>query len=401
MDDIPFHHPLTPPHTAEDRTQRLRLLRSRRVGVTTFYRLMQEHGSAQAALDALPEIARRAGVRDYHICPERQIAKELAAGRKAGARLLCYGDPDYPAALHALPDAPPLMWVRGDLGLLSRPMLALVGARNASSVGTRFTRRLAADLGAEGFVIVSGLARGIDAAAHHAALDTGTLAVLGGGLDVIYPVENTDLYRSMAAQGVLMSEQPFGMKPLARHFPIRNRIVSGLSMCTIVIEAAMRSGSLLTARNAADQGREVMAVPGHPFEARSAGCNMLLRDGATLVRTASDVIDALAQGIFSSARRPHQKQSPSTESAPSVTGVPPAAPERRSLRNHAHLHRHLLDRDHLHREILSRLSVTPLPEDDLIRDLGAPADQISAELTSLELSGQIARRPGGLLSRDG
>ncbi|MEG3662068.1 DNA-processing protein DprA [Celeribacter halophilus] len=377
---MPSHHPLTPPHTEEDRAIWLRLLRSRRVGVSTFYRLMKEHGDAAAALEALPEIARQAGVSDYQICPQGVIDAELRAGRKQGARLLLRGDADYPALLAQIDDAPPALWVKGDLSLLERPALAIVGTRNASSLGHRFTRTLCRDLGAEGFAIASGLARGIDASAHEAALDTGTLAVLAGGLDQIYPAENTALYHSIAESGLLLSEQPFGMKPFARHFPMRNRIVSGLARATIVVEAAARSGSLLTAGNALDQGREVMAVPGHPFDARSAGCNILLRDGATLIRSARDVIDTLA------AASPLAQTAMTTPQEAFTVPEPPA--ETRTLADHAALHT----------EILSRLSAAPLPEDDLIRDLGVAPERASAEILNLELDGRIARKPGGMLA---
>ncbi|WP_238379803.1 DNA-processing protein DprA [Celeribacter ethanolicus] len=364
----------------EDRADWLRLLRSRRVGVSTFYRLMQEHGSARIALDALPQIARNAGVAEYQICPKGVIEAELRAGRKTGARLILRTDDNYPALLALIEDAPPALWVKGDLSLLERPVLAVVGARNASSLGTRFARTLSRDLGAEGFAIASGLARGIDTSAHEAALDTGTIAVLAGGLDEIYPAENTALYHSIAEQGLLISEQPFGMKPFARHFPMRNRIVSGLSPATIVVEAAARSGSLLTAGNALDQGREVMAVPGHPFDARSAGCNILLRDGATLIRCARDVIDALAVAS--------PLAQTAMETPDMAIPVPEAPQESRNLADHVALHR----------EILARLAGAPLPEDDLIRDIGLAADRVSSEILNLELEGRIFRKPGGLLA---
>lgn len=378
MEFIPSHHPLTPPHTVEDRANWLRLLRSRRVGISTFYRLMREHGDAEAALASLPDIAQNAGVSGYQTCPMGVVEAELRAGRKAGARLLALGEPDYPPLLALIPDAPPLIWAKGDLSLLRRPTLAIVGARNASSMGLRFARSLARDLGKEGFVIASGLARGIDASAHEATVDTGTIAVLAGGLDVIYPVENKEIYQKIADRGVILSEQPFGMKPFARHFPMRNRIVSGLSRATIVVEAAARSGSLLTANNALDQGREVMAVPGHPFDARASGCNILLRDGASLIRGASDVMEALANSAPLTAPAPTHEPKPS-----------PPAPQR-PLADHAALHG----------EILARLSTTPLPEDDLIRDLGLSPDQIVAELLNLELEGRIRRKAGGLLSAE-
>ncbi|MEM5468863.1 DNA-processing protein DprA [Celeribacter marinus] len=387
MDFIPSHHPLTPPHVAEDKAVLLRLLRSRRVGPTTFHKLIAEHGTAAAALDALPHVARNAGVSNYQICPEGVVAAELAAGRAFGATLVAQSDAAYPALLSALSDAPPLIWMKGDLSLVERPMLSIVGARNASSLGVRFARTLAADLGREGFGIVSGLARGIDAAAHEGALETGTIAILAGGLDTIYPKENTDIYHRICETGIVMSEQPLGMKPFARHFPMRNRIVSGLSSATIVVEAAARSGSLLTAGNALDQGRDVMAVPGHPFDARASGCNILLRDGAALIRSARDVLDALASAPPAKRVRPTSPASRHIATASPVK-IPPVREQTRSLSEHSALHT----------EILARLSTTALPEDALMRDLDAPKDLISAELLNLELSGRIARKSGGLLS---
>jgi DNA protecting protein DprA len=217
------------------------------------------------------------------------VRSEIAAARAAGARSLIPGDLDWPAALNDLTDCPPFLWARGDLTLLSRPLVALVGARAASSAGDRMARALAQDLSAAGFVIVSGLARGIDGAAHGGAMAGGTIAVLAGGVDVTYPPEHAGLMTDIAAKGLILSEQPMGLQPLARHFPLRNRIISGLSRGVVVVEAAAKSGSLITAQTALDQGREVMAVPGHPMDGRSAGCNLLIRDGAVLVRGAADV----------------------------------------------------------------------------------------------------------------
>jgi DNA processing protein len=357
-------------------------LRSRRVGPATFHRLLAEHGSVGAALDALPEVARAAGVTDYTPCPDGVARAELRAARKSGARLLTCLDPDFPKGLKDLPDCPPLLWVIGTPAILSRPMIALVGARNASSLGLRMARALAADLSERGFAIVSGLARGIDTAAHLASLETGTIAVMAGGVDTIYPAENTQLSQDILRHGLRLSEQPMGLVPQARHFPTRNRLVSGLARAVIVVEAAARSGSLITARTALDQGREVMAVPGHPLDARAAGCNMLLRDGATLVRNADDVIEALAAMASTAAPSPEaQEERP--------LPLPDAAPPRRSLRETAALHG----------EILARLGTAPLAEDQLIRDLAAPAQDVSPALVALELDGHITRHPGGLVSR--
>ncbi|PTX56980.1 DNA protecting protein DprA [Litoreibacter ponti] len=364
--------PLAPPRRQGEIASWLRLIRSRRVGPTTFHRLMAEHGSADAALDALPAIAEAAGVQRYLVCPLEVAERELEAGAQIGARLLCFGTPDYPRALMDLPDAPPVLWALGDTSLLHRPCIGLVGARNASSLGSRMAQSLAAKLGEAGHVIVSGLARGIDAAAHIAALETGTIAVQAGGLDTVYPKENMTLHEQIAIRGLRLSERALGLQPQARDFPRRNRIISGLSQALVVVEAAAKSGSLITARNALDQGRDVMAVPGHPFDARAAGCNMLIRDGAQLVRSARDVIEALER--------------PSTP----VAAPSPAAPPRATP-----VHSH----GPAHAEILGLLGPTPIPEDQLIRDLKATAGAVAPHLTALELEGKITRDAGGMLSR--
>jgi DNA processing protein len=342
---------------------------------------MSEHGSAEAALDALPGVARDAGVSDYQVWSEDGARAELRDGRRMGAHLIAYGTPEYPRALMSLSDAPPLIWAKGDLSLLNRSTVAMVGARNASSLGLRMTRKLATDLAEDGHVIASGLARGIDTVAHEATIETGTIAVLAGGIDVVYPPENAKLMNQIAEKGLLVSESMIGLRPQARDFPRRNRIISGLSRAVVVIEAAAKSGSLLTAKNALDQGREVLAVPGHPFDARASGCNMLIRDGAVLVRDAKDVIDALPA-----------EDTPWPDPVAQITPetpVPPAEPEKRTLRETAHLHQQILD----------RLGPSPLAEDQLIRDLNLSAGQVSPALTTLELDGEITRQPGGLVSR--
>lgn len=240
----------------------LRLIRSRRVGPATFHRLMAEHGSADAALDALPRIAAATGVRDYAPCAQAAAEAELRAGRRAGARLIRCDHADYPDLLRDIDDAPPVIWVSGDPRCLARPRIALVGARNASSLGLRMAAGMSRALAETGLVVTAGLARGIDTAAHEAACAPGTIAVMAGGIDVIYPAENAKLADRIRETGALMSEQPPGTQPMARHFPLRNRIISGLAGGVVVVEAAHRSGSLITARQALDQGREVMAVPG-------------------------------------------------------------------------------------------------------------------------------------------
>lgn len=376
----PSTHPPLPPTTEDDRVLWLRLLRSRRVGIATFFRLLSEHGSPAAALDALPEIARAAGVERYNTFCEEAARSELSRGADAGATLICYGSSEYPKALYDLADPPPLLWARGDISLLNKPSIGMVGARNASSLGGRTARMLASELSEQGHVIVSGLARGIDTSAHIASLEHGTIAVLAGGVDVIYPSENAHLARDISLKGLLISEQPMGLAPQARHFPRRNRLISGLSIGLIVVEAAAKSGSLITARNALDQGREVLAVPGHPFDARASGCNMLIRDGATLVRSAADVLETLA---------PLAPDAPVLQPELSLN-IPPPPPERRGLAETAALHQ----------QILSRLGPSPLPEDQLIRDLAQPAATISPVLVELELDGKISRAAGGMLTKE-
>ena len=380
-------HPPLPPTTEDSQFIHLRLLRSRRVGATTFHRLLTEHGTAQNALAALPQVARAAGVADYEICSEAVIEKELRAGRRAGARLLLHGHQGYPSALYDQDNAPPALWALGASEILAQPAIAMVGARNASALGTRMAKSLAAALGEMGYSIVSGLARGIDAAAHHAALKTGTIAVQAGGVDIMYPAENTELAHQIAKQGLRVSEQPMGLQPQARHFPARNRIIAGLARACVVVEAAGKSGSLITARDAADLGRDVLAVPGHPFDARAAGCNILIRDGATLVRNANDIAEALgpiaAPGVqkvssgapvkpFAAAERP--------------TNAPQSPPEKATIAR-------------LHNEILSRLGPAPVPEDLLIREIAADPQTIGAVLIDLELSGDIERHAGSMISR--
>ena len=367
-------HPPLPPTTEDDRVQNLRLLRSRRVGPATYRRLIAEHGSARAALAALPEIARAAGVSDYTPCPEGVVQAELKAADRAKARLIFDTDTDFPALLRDTDDAPVALWATGDRAILTKPMVSIVGARNASSLGTRMARKLAEDLSLAGFAVVSGLARGVDAAAHNGALDQGTLAVMAGGVDVLYPAENAELAAKIAKTGLRLSDQPMGLQPRARHFVARNRIISGLSRATIVIEAAAKSGTLITARGALDQGRDVLAVPGHPFDARVAGCNMLLRDGALLIRGAQDVIDHLGDP---------------KAVAPELPFDAPPSTDKRTLRETAVLHSDILD----------RLGHNPIAEDQLIRRLGASATAVAPILMDLELDGQVIRQPGGLLAR--
>ncbi len=357
------------PRTAAAALDWLRLARSRRVGPATFIRLLREYGSAPAALAALPGIASAAGVRDYAALPRAEAEAEWEAGEVAGARALLLGAPDYPPLLATISDPPPLLWAIGDPALAARPTVALVGARNASALGCRMASRLAADLGAAGLVVASGLARGIDAAAHRAALATGTIAAQAGGVDDVYPAENAGLAAEIAATGLRISEMPMGHAPRAQDFPRRNRLVSGLSLGVVVIEGAERSGSLITARNALDQGREVMAVPGNPLDGRAGGCNQLIRDGAILVRSAADVAEALAIALAS------------------VPAPRPVAAPRPALPAGA-----------LDSRLIDLLGTAPVSEDTLIRALAAPASAVAAALVDLELAGRVLRHPGGLVS---
>lgn len=360
----------TPPQSVAEALDWLRLIRSPRVGPVTFRRLLAEHGTAAAALLALPQIAKAASANGYEACSVERAEAEYGAGLKVGARLLALGEAAYPKALVDLHDAPPLLWAFGDVDLAQRSAVAIVGARNASALGLRMARSLAKGLGKAEQVVVSGLARGIDAAAHEAAMETGTIAVLAGGVDVPYPAESADLARQIYRKGLLLSEQPMGLQPQARHFPRRNRLISGLCQALVVVEAAVKSGSLITARDALDQGREVMAVPAHPFDARSGGSNQLIRDGALLVRGTDDILAAL----------PHAIAAPCEEQAPAVIQTPAPGTDVRSA-------------------ILTCLAADPVAEHLVSETIQMPSDVIAHHLTELELEGVVARQPGGLVSR--
>ena len=350
----------------------LRLLRSENVGPITFYQLLARFGSAAAALDALPDLARAAGRRrPLGLCSRQAAERELADLERAGARLVAWGEPDYPALLAAVEDAPPLLSLRGEAALLRRPAVAVVGARNASANGRRFARDFALQLGAQGLVVVSGLARGIDAAAHQGALPTGTVAVLAGGIDSVYPEENRELYGLIAERGVLLAEMPVGTEPQARHFPRRNRIISGTALGVLVVEAALRSGSLITARFALEQGREVFAVPGSPLDPRCRGTNDLIRRGAVLTETADDVLAEIAAHL---APRPAAPPMPPAEPAAS----PPGPAELAGALS----------------RVLEHLSPHPVPVDELVRQCRLPAAVVTSVLLDLELAGRLERQAG-------
>lgn len=371
----------------EELFARLRLARSRRVGPATFRRLIADHGCAVAALAALPDMARAAGDPRYQAAPEATIRAEIRAARKHGARLLTLGAPGYPARLAEIADAPPVLWAQGDAGLLPRPCVAIVGTRNASSLALRMARALGRALSEAGVTVVSGLARGVDAVAHEAALSGGTVAVHAGGLDRVYPPENAALGTAIAKRGLSLTERAFGHGPQARDFPRRNRIVSGVSQIVVVVEAAVRSGSMITARDAADQGREVMAVPGHPFDGRAAGCNLLLRDGAGLVRGVDDILEVLA-GLTDA---PLPPRDPFRATGP-VEAAPPDLPPSPAPQDAP-----------LQERILGLLSPVPVATDQLLRDLSAAGavapDRLAMLLSEMELSGLVARRAGGALVR--
>lgn len=351
-----------------ERFARLRLARTDQVGPVTFRQLLERFGSAEQALEALPDLIRRGGAHGHAATPVERIEAEMDAGERAGARLIVLGDADYPDMLAAVDPPPPLLWARGDPTLMARPCIAVVGARIASAGGQRIARGLSQQLGEAGHVVVSGLARGIDAAAHTGALPTGTVAVLGGGVDDIYPPDNADLYAQIVEQGCVVSESPVGARAQAKDFPRRNRIISGLSRGVIVVEAELRSGSLITARLAGEQGRDVFAVPGSPLDPRSRGPNELLRQGAILCEGLEDV-----ERAFSTLR---------TLREPPPNNPFDGAPDE--------IETALIER------VAALLSPTPTPRDELARALGLPIGTVAAALLELNLMGRAELLPGGL-----
>lgn len=360
----------------------MRLSRTESVGPVTFYALLRRFGSAGAALDALPRLSR----------PVSPIARneaeaELAGLDRLGARLVCWGEPLYPPALAQIEDAPPVLTVLGDPQLLQAPMVAVVGARNASANGRRLARELAAGLGEAGIVLISGMARGIDAAAHIGALDSGSIAVVAGGADVVYPEENRGLYDALRERGAVVAELPLGTEPQARHFPRRNRIISGMALGIVVVEAAAKSGSLITARFALEQGREVFAVPGSPLDPRARGANDLLRNGATLTETAADVVvqlGPLLQGRQPLPIAPPQPRLPLPRPS-SSPALPAAAPRPISDDSALDL-------------LVEKLGASPVAVDELVRQCQLSAAAVATLLLELELAGRIERHPGNLVS---
>jgi len=363
-----------------ERLDWLRLIRTENVGPVTFYQLLRRFGSAAAALETLPGLAARGGRGvGLALFPRAAAERELASLDEHGATLIAWGEPDYPATLAATDDAPPLLAVKGDAALLGRRAVAIVGARNASANGRRLARDLASELGRHGLVVASGLARGIDAAAHLGALPTGTIAVLAGGIDIVYPPEHQELYEAIAAQGAVVAEPAFGTVPQARHFPRRNRIISGLSLGIVVVEAASRSGSLITARFALDQGREVFAVPGSPLDPRCRGTNDLIRNGATLTESVDDILPQLPGGFDAPAGdRAAARLTPSW--------APAAAPGGGEARDSAQ------------DQIVERLGPTPVAVDELVRQCHVSPATVVTILLELELAGRLERHPGNQVS---
>ncbi len=345
---------------------RLRLIRSPNVGPVSYRQLVNRFGTATAALAALPDLAARSGGR-FRAAPEADIAKEIKQAASLGARHVFLVDADYPALLAQLDNSPAVLTVRGDIELAARPVVAMVGARNASAAACRFARTLARELTDSGVVVVSGLARGIDTAAHQGALAAATIGVIAGGIDIVYPPENAELQEAIAKDGLLIAEMPPTTEPRARHFPHRNRIIAGMALGTVVVEALPKSGSLITARLAGEYGREVMAIPGSPLDPRSRGCNQLIREGATLVQEAGDILELI---------RPIDQRMPSQPFiAPNYVAVTEAGdPERRAVG-----------------ELLGMNFVSI---DEIVRQSGLPLPAVQSVLLEYELAGKLERGAG-------
>jgi DNA processing protein len=363
--------------SVEERLSRLRLIRSQNVGPATFHALMAHFHSAIEALEAAPDLARRGGRgRAIRLARRDDAEQEIESLDRLGGHLIVWGETHYPVALADIPDPPPVLQVLGDMNLAQQNCIGMVGARNASAAGRQFAREISANLGQNGFVIVSGMARGIDTAAHEGALATGTLAVVAGGVDVVYPPENQGLYEDMVAQGTVLSEQPLGTRPTARHFPPRNRLISGLSLGVLVVEAAPRSGSLITARMALEQGRTVFAVPGSPMDPRYRGTNGLIRDGAVLTETGTDILDHLG-AVTNFNTQKFVEPSPEPETI-DIAG----------------------EKDALEGQnvILNLLSPVPVSVDELLRRCQLSPAVVITVLLELELAGRLERHPGNRVS---
>lgn len=353
---------------SQDQFDRLRLIRSPNIGPVSYRQLIARFGNAKAALDALPDLVLRGGGKSPVVANPRLVEREMASVAACGARYLFLDDADYPELLTYIDNAPPVLTLRGNLAMLARSSIAMVGARNASAGACRFARQLAYELGQSDFTVISGLARGIDTAAHAGSLECGTVAVIAGGIDVVYPPENRDLQDAIAERGLLIAEQPPGTEPRARHFPYRNRIIAGLAMGTVVVEAAPKSGSLITARLAAEAGREVMAVPGSPLDPRSHGCNQLIREGATLVQNAGEIAELV---------RPLDFRMKPTAAKPQV-----AAPTDEGGS---------ADRQ----TVIDLMGMTYVTVDELVRQSGSSQSVVQMVLLEIELAGKLERGAGG------
>lgn len=351
---------------SQDQFDRLRLIRSPNIGPVSYRQLLARFGSARAALEALPDLVQRGGGKSV-LASEASVAAEMRAVATHGARYLLIDDSDYPELLTHIDNAPPVLTVRGDLSLLKRSPIAMVGARNASAGACRFARTLAYELGQAEFAIASGLARGIDTAAHMGSLDSGTIAVIAGGIDIAYPPENRELQEGITERGLLIAEQPPGTEPRARHFPYRNRIISGLALGTVVIEAAPKSGSLITARLAAEAGREVMAVPGSPLDPRSHGCNQLIREGATLVQNAAEIAELV---------RPMDSRMQPAKAAPVFAPIEQGGDNERN-------------------KVTGLMGMTYVSVDELVRQSGSSQSVVQMVLLEIELAGKLERGAGG------
>jgi DNA processing protein len=392
--------------TDEQRLDWLRLIRSENVGPRTFRTLVNRFGGASAALEALPDLARKSGRLLLKVTTRAEAEKEIAAAARLGVRFVAMGEPDYPRTLQAIDTAPPLIAVRGSTDILARPSVAIVGSRNASAAGLTFAERLSRQLGEAGYVVVSGLARGVDTRAHRATLVTGTVAVLAGGHDRIYPAENEALLLSIVEKGgAIVSEMPMGWEPRGRDFPRRNRVVSGLSYGVVVVEAARRSGSLITARFALEQGREVFAVPGSPLDPRAEGTNDLIREGATLcagVEHVTSVLEPLvAAGPRSSDGIEEGRPADETEELwdeldlPEIARAPVGLVRPESGFFEEETRREESGRD---QDLIALLGPSPVAIDDLARQSGLPIRVVQTALLELEIAGRLERHGGNAVS---
>ena len=380
------------PGAGTERIARLRLARSQNVGPRTYGHLLRRFGTAQRALSALPNLAARGGKAGYEACSMERAEAEIAAGQRHGASLLILGDRDYPRLLAEIDPAPAVVWAIGNLQLLERPAVSIVGARNASALGLRTARRLARELGATGHVIVSGLARGVDAAAHESALPTGTIAVMAGGLDHPYPPENVPLFERIKESGLLISETPFGIAPTSKHFPRRNRLISGLARGVVLVEAASRSGSLITARFALEQGREAMACPGAPDDPRVGGCNQLIREGAALIRHAGDVEEALATPRL----REMAEEGRGFEFDADMFGEDQMRDDYDALSDFDE--EGGMGDEALTEQILNLLTPHPIEIDEVARECGSSPSELSLAILELDLAGKVDIHQGGMIS---